>query len=281
MKTHNYLLLIMSFVFCQNEIFSQEKNYPTSTQLTISKAGEFNNSSEVENVCLVYDSATNSKGSGFVIKSGYVITNFHVIGNSDRMDIHIRFPNGKVTQPLKVFRDSLLDLAAMQIIGDIPPGFELGSSSDIMIGNQVYSWGFPEGYNGPAPLLTVGYISGLNNILDENGNKQVEHLVVNAAFNSGNSGGGLVSNGKIVGVVQSKHAPISKLQLSIIEALKANNNGLQYSGYDENGKPKSYSEGQLVAEMLVYFRNLTQLMIGEAVEVKELKKFLNNNEIQY
>ncbi len=73
----------------------------------------------------------------------------------------------------------------------------MSTDNDVRIGHQVDTWGFPLIYNGPAPLLSVGYVSGLyeaaeSNFCDKTKNSQglkFKHIVVNGAFNPGNSGG--------------------------------------------------------------------------------------------
>jgi hypothetical protein len=74
----------------------------------------------------------------------------------------------------------------------------------------------------------------------------------------------------VIGVVVSKHAPISQYHHSAIEALANNSSGVTYAATNENGDVKRFVESQLVAELLIHMRNLTQVMIGEAIAVEEL-----------
>lgn len=52
---------------------------------------------------------------------------------------------------------------------------------------------------------------------------------------------------------------------------------MSYTATDEQGNTKRFSEAQLVAEVLMYFRQMTQVVIGEAVSGEELKAFLNSH----
>ena len=73
----------------------------------------------------------------------------------------------------------------------------------------------------------------------------------------------------------------SPLVHSAIEALANNSSGFLYTATDEEGNPRSFSEAQVVAEVLQYFRQMTQAMIGEAIASSEVIAFLKDNNLQY
>jgi hypothetical protein len=110
----------------------------------------------------------------------------------------------------------------------------------------------------------------------------VKHIVVNGAFNPGNSGGPLLISGtdKLIGVVVSKHTPITPFLFSALNALADNKSGIVFTTTDEKGNKKDFVESQIVAEFLKYFRQLTQVMIGEAIEKSEVIDFLRENSIE-
>jgi hypothetical protein len=99
---------------------------------------------------------------------------------------------------------------------------------------------------------------------------------VNAAFNSGNSGGPLVDveTGDVIGIVDSKLAPISPQTASALNALQSQISGMVYQATGPDGKQTSVSEAQVVALILNELRQQTQLVIGMAVLPTDLKKFL-------
>jgi S1-C subfamily serine protease len=99
-------------------------------------------------------------------------------------------------------------------------------------------------------LLSVGYLSGYSQHSDPPDYPQeTKHYVVNGAFNPGNSGGPVFSEGdeKVIGVVVSKLAPLSKFVASALTALANNASGIVFSRWDEKGNQKSLVESQVVA----------------------------------
>lgn len=140
---------------------------------------------------------------------------------------------------------------------------------------QVSTWGFPGGYRGVIPMLSVGYLSGMDGRMLASG-KLIQQWVVNAAFNSGNSGGPLIQieTGEVIGVVSSKLAPVSEQTMSILKILEIQKFGMQYEAKDANGQPISFSEAQLVGTVLEELRRQVQLVIGYAVRVEDMRTFL-------
>jgi hypothetical protein len=80
-------------------------------------------------------------------------------------------------------------------------------------------------------MLSVGYLAGIDAARLANGNI-IRQWIVNAAFNSGNSGGPLIliETGAVFGVVLSKLAPISPDAATILRLLESQNYGMQYTG---------------------------------------------------
>lgn len=143
-------------------------------------------------------------GSGFFIdKRGYIVTNHHVI--SDLVDpkhesytrLYIKLARDSETRiPAKVVGyDSLLDLALIKAEVEPPFILELGSSSDLQIGDKVSAIGTPLGLHG---TITSGIVSAVDRKLFTTGNV----LQIDAAVNSGNSGGPCIdSNMKVQAIV--------------------------------------------------------------------------------
>ncbi|EJE8536058.1 trypsin-like peptidase domain-containing protein [Vibrio parahaemolyticus] len=249
-------------------------NIPVSTQWTLDAAGETGRSS-VESVYMIVCPATGSKGSGFLIEGGLIVTNEHVVSNCNAHQITAVSAFGEPIAISQVWIDKARDLAILRPSKHLAGGLELATSTELSVGESVVTWGYPLGYNGPAPLLSVGYLAGFQNYQLPRGNKK--HLVVNGAFNSGNSGGALfrASDNKVIGIVVSKHAPISQYHQNAIDVLAENSSGVCFTYTDEHGNQKSFVESQIVADLLVHMRSLTQVMIGEAIAVEELIALLS------
>lgn len=176
-------------------------------------------------------------GTGFYIKQGFVVTNAHVVGNCNKDSLFgILNSNEKVTFS-KIVIDNRRDLALLIPINRLQAiGLELYKGSDPLPGETVSTWGYPLLYNGATPLLSVGYISGFRQA-DDNAGGTVKHLVVNAAFNHGNSGGPLLRaiDNEVIGIVVLTyhfHPPAIR---QIIDAMGQDKYGMMYSYKDAKG----------------------------------------------
>ena len=151
-------------------------------------------------------------GSGFFIdERGYIITNHHVI--ADVVDpkyegygkVYIKLYGDEDTRiPAKVIGwDSIHDLALLKTEITPPYVFSLGSSSDLKAGDKIYAIGSPLGLES---TLTSGVVSSTNRKLFTTGSV----LQIDAAVNSGNSGGPLIDENMRVqaivfaGILQSQ-----------------------------------------------------------------------------
>lgn len=244
-----------------------------STEWILDAVGDTGRSA-VSSVYMIFCLRTSSKGSGFLLRNGLIVTNEHVIRGCTENEIEAVSAYGDRVRITQLWIDRDRDIAVLRPAVAITGGLNIADTSDLKIGESVSTWGYPLGYNGPAPLLSVGYLAGFKSY--QVGSSHKKHLVVNGAFNSGNSGGALLrsSDSKIIGIVVSKHAPISEYHQSAIEALSTNSSGVVFTATSGNGETRSFVETQIVAELLVHMRNLTQVMIGEAVAIEELTTML-------
>jgi S1-C subfamily serine protease len=246
---------------------------PISTQWTLDAAGETGRLA-VNSVFMIVCPSTESKGSGFLLENGLIVTNEHVVRGCQANQVIAHSAAGQAISITQVWLDAERDLAILRPAIQLKGGLAISATSDLQVGESVTTWGYPLGYNGPAPLLSVGYLAGF--ATRQAKSLQKKHLIVNGAFNSGNSGGALfrATDNKVVGVVVSKHAPISQYHQSAIEALANNNTGVTFTASHESGQTKTFVESQVVAELLIHMRSLTQVMIGEAIASEELSAML-------
>ena len=146
-----------------------------------------------------------STGSGFVYKIdnkyGYVLTNFHVV--KDTESIMVINNNLEENAAKLLGYDELTDLAVLGIDKNKVSLVATLSKADINIGDTVFTVGSPEGkqYQG---TVTKGIVSGLNReITTTIGSEDYIMNVIqtDAAINPGNSGGPLVNiNGEVIGI---------------------------------------------------------------------------------
>ena len=143
-------------------------------------------------------------GSGVIIDlSGqfYVLTNRHVVKNSEPDSITIRLGDGREIRPTKKWEDEGTDIAVLAISAPNLVAARVGDSDDWKIGDMVLAVGSPFGLN---HSVTQGMISAKGRRDLELGSEDVrfqDFLQTDAAINPGNSGGPLINlRGEIIGI---------------------------------------------------------------------------------
>lgn len=107
-------------------------------------------------------------GSGIVLDDqGHVLTNTHVVtlgGAEADPQIQVQLSDGRVTEAAIVGTDPLSDLAVIQLADtdDLTPA-ELGSSSDLNVGDQTIAIGAPLSLAG---TVTTGIVSTLDRTIE-------------------------------------------------------------------------------------------------------------------
>ena len=135
-------------------------------------------------------------GSGVIVSaSGYIITNYHVIANADKIEVELY--DGRSTQAILIGNDPETDLAVLKI--DLPhlqaikvPKLDLARPGDL-----AFAIGNPYGLG---TSVTMGVISALGRT--ELGIHTFESFIqTDAPINQGNSGGALInSDGYLIGI---------------------------------------------------------------------------------
>ncbi|MDH3713656.1 MAG: DegQ family serine endoprotease [Gammaproteobacteria bacterium] len=136
-----------------------------------------------------------SLGSGFIISAdGYVLTNHHVVEGAD--SIIVRMHDRRELVAEVVGTDERSDIALLKVDGGDLPVAELGSSSDLRVGEWVLAIGSPFGFE---HSVTSGIVSAKGRSLpNEN---YVPFIQTDVAINPGNSGGPLFDlDGEVVGI---------------------------------------------------------------------------------
>jgi len=227
--------------------------------------------SPIDHTYLIYCQKTGNKGSGWLVSSGELLTNEHVVKGEEAGGIVAISSSGAQVRMRKCVVDPQRDLAALVPMEKIGGGLSLNSSEDPKIGERVHAWGFPFDHIGPIPLFLEGCLSGFRS---HNGQKR---YIVNGAFNPGNSGGPLFRSGSndVIGVVVAKRNFIlPPFFESALDAMEKNSTGVVYTAKDGQGNSRNFVESQIVAELLRFYRTQTQVMLGEAIATSEVVAFL-------
>ena len=154
-----------------------------------------------------------STGSGVVIGEGLVLTNYHVVEDADSLRVTVTTDDGETTEyaATLVTYDENLDAAIVYAPDCKLPPVTLGDSDKLLVGDWAICIGNPLGF---AKTTTVGVISALNRGIesetyDKYGRKETitnAMIQVDAAINSGNSGGGMFSvTGELMGIPTLKY----------------------------------------------------------------------------
>lgn len=191
-------------------------------------------------------------GTGFALKSGYIVTNYHVIENAK--SINVQGINGNFDKQYNatiVATDKYNDLALLQIadnsfkgFGTIPYNVKTTVSE---VGEDIFVLGYPlTSSMGDEIKLTTGVISSKTGFQGD-----ISLYQISAPIQPGNSGGPLFDNkGNLVGIVNAKHKGAENvgyaiktsylknlIESSISTSILPNNN--QTSGLPLTGKVKS------------------------------------------
>lgn len=190
--------------------------------------------------------ALQGSGSGIIFdKSGYIVTNEHVIDGAT--NITVTLPGGKRLPAQVIGSDFRTDLAVLKVNAQNLPVARFGDSSKVRVGDTAIAIGNPLGEEF-AGSVTSGVISAVNRKLNVDG-KTYKVIQTDASINPGNSGGALCNiAGEVIGINTLKKSdaegmgfaiPINEA-LPIIQTLMKNGYvsrpymGIEYQFIDED-----------------------------------------------
>ena len=143
-------------------------------------------------------------GTGVIVtQSGYVLTNYHVIDESAKIQVMLLTDQTHTYYDAEVIGfDEEFDIAVLKFEApDLIPA-DLGDSDVLAVGDQVYAEGNPMG--NLLGSMTDGIVSALNRDDEVDGNG-LGLIQTSAALNPGNSGGALLNDsGQVVGITSAK-----------------------------------------------------------------------------
>ncbi len=152
-------------------------------------------------------------GSGFVLtQDGYIVTNYHVVEGAT--SITVQFKNGDEFDAKVVGAEEENDVAVLKIAATGLTPVRLGTSADLVVGEQVVAIGNPLGEM--TFSMTHGMVSALDKALTMSDGTVINVLQTDAAINSGNSGGPLFNMyGQVIGITNAKYSNNGSSQASI------------------------------------------------------------------
>ncbi|MDD4106363.1 MAG: trypsin-like peptidase domain-containing protein [Candidatus Shapirobacteria bacterium] len=143
-------------------------------------------------------------GTGFIIsEDGLIVTNKHVVSDLGAK-YKVVIGKDETVEVVNIYRDPVNDLAIIKVNKSGLKPVEMGDSGKLKVGQTVIAIGTALGEF--RSTVTKGVISGLGRGITAGGvglgmEKLEDVIQVDAAINSGNSGGPLFdSSGKVVGV---------------------------------------------------------------------------------
>ncbi|WGH26935.1 MAG: trypsin-like peptidase domain-containing protein [Candidatus Bostrichicola ureolyticus] len=209
----------INYLYENNSFFKDKINYLYDNKINSSKAlpnltlAAEKSIKTVVNIKNVYENKypkvfdTKNKiininiGSGVIISSdGYIITNYHVIKNYDKIEVTLNNITNKVYLAKVIGADPNIDIALIKIKENKLPFIKF-SNIKPKVGDLVLAVGNPIGLNS---TVTAGIISAINRSLGILNSEifPIESFIqTDAAINSGNSGSALVNiNGDLIGI---------------------------------------------------------------------------------
>ncbi len=160
-----------------------------------------------------FQTTSAASGSGFIVTSdGYIITNYHVVEDSDSITVSLY--SGESYEAAMIAYDESNDLAILKIEAEGLTPVILGDSDNLNVGDPVVAIGNPLGEL--TFSLTAGNISAKDRKVTMSSNLTMNLLQTDCAINSGNSGGALFNMyGEVIGVTNAKYSSSSSSEASI------------------------------------------------------------------
>lgn len=152
------------------------------------------------------DEEAGAEGSGVIYsEDGYIVTNDHVYADVPDPRFIITLADGRQFDADFIAGDARTDLAVLKIDAPdlIPAAF--GDSEQCIVGEEILTIGNPGGSTFTFSM-TDGIISALDRWVANSSSYSMRFIQIDAAINSGNSGGALVNMyGQVIGIPTWKY----------------------------------------------------------------------------
>jgi len=154
-------------------------------------------------VDVVYDTRgpfdSTGSGSGVIIsEDGMIVTNDHVVENAS--SISVELTDGSAYTATVLVEDESVDIAILDIEASGLTALDLGTTTDLDVGEPVIAIGNPLALEG-GPSVSTGIVSALDRVLEDQDVTLSGIIQTDAAITEGSSGGALLdANGDLVGI---------------------------------------------------------------------------------
>jgi TPR repeat protein len=147
-------------------------------------------------------------GSGFLIRGGFVLTCYHVVDGSERLEV---LYNNKSYEAAILRQDPGNDIAILKI-EDLADGAEFRAAKNMKLGQICFTMGYPRpGLQGSDVKFTSGTISSITSGPDND----PRFFQISVPLQPGNSGGPLFDeHGNFAGMAVAKLSAIAVLELT-------------------------------------------------------------------
>ena len=164
-----------------------------------------------------YQTTSAASGSGFVLtKDGYILTNHHVIEDSN--SVTVTMFDGTTYDAQVVGYDASNDIAVLKIEAEGLTPVVIGDSEKMHVGDPVVAIGNPLGEL--TFSLTKGVISAMDRQVTFSTGATMNLIQTDCSINSGNSGGALFNlYGEVIGITNAKYSNNGSSSEASIESI--------------------------------------------------------------
>lgn len=209
-KIFLFLLIFIAFWYFNSTSFN--KITKKTNEKSITKSCNEADTIDFVSNSVVRVISEEGEGTGFVIgTNGYILTNYHIIGNNDTVRIIFK---GNKAYIGKVYNwDKQIDLAIIKIDKSDLKALTFGEINKLSKGQTVFMIGFPFGQEIIGePTISRGSYSALR----ESNTAGLEYLQVDISVNPGNSGSPIFDDcGKVYGIMQISITGTEGIKLAI------------------------------------------------------------------
>jgi len=222
-------------------------------------------------------------GTGFLIAGNKIITNAHVVNNNTQIQVRKSNDTKRYTATVQYIGEdcdlAILTVKQPELFQDMVP-LELGDMQTLQTPVTVY--GFPVG--GTEITITEGVISRLQMIKYVNSGAELLSYQIDASVNPGASGGPVIANDKVVGVVHQVRTSGQNINYAVpIEILKhflKDTESGTYKGFPT--WPRVYTQNTENTSLRKYFKlspTETGVRITQIASDSYANSFLKPNDI--